>query len=104
MKWKAHKLMNTDSFFDFWDKSDPFLRFMKIREDNSHLEACRTEVIKDNLSPSWKPIEMNAGRLHTMNNSRFKYFFENIEDCNVGIGSKVEKINLLVNAMLIQTC
>jgi hypothetical protein len=25
MKWKARKLMNTDSFFDFWDKSDPYL-------------------------------------------------------------------------------
>jgi hypothetical protein len=31
MKWKAQKLMNTDSYFDFWDKSDPFLKFMKIR-------------------------------------------------------------------------
>ena len=37
MKWKGHKLMNTDSFFDFWDKSDPYLKFLKIRSDNSFL-------------------------------------------------------------------
>ena len=27
--------MNTDSYFDFWDKSDPYLKFLKIRDDNS---------------------------------------------------------------------
>ena len=35
MKWKAKKLMNTDSYFDFWDKSDPYIKLLKIREDNS---------------------------------------------------------------------
>jgi hypothetical protein len=35
MKWKAKNLMNTDSWFDFWDKSDPYLKFMKIRADNT---------------------------------------------------------------------
>lgn len=35
MKWRAQKLMNTDSYFDFWDKSDPYLKFMKIRGDNT---------------------------------------------------------------------
>ena len=42
MKWKAKKLMNTDSFFDFWDKSDPYLKFLKIRSDNSFIEVHRT--------------------------------------------------------------
>lgn len=42
MKWKAKKLMNTDSFFDFWDKSDPYLRILKIRNDNSLIEVHRT--------------------------------------------------------------
>lgn len=35
MKFKAIKLMNTDSWFDWWDKSDPYLKFLKIREDNT---------------------------------------------------------------------
>ena len=30
MKWQARKLINTDSWFDFWDKSDPYLKFLKI--------------------------------------------------------------------------
>ncbi len=29
--------MNTDSFFDFWDKSDPYLKFLKLREDNTYI-------------------------------------------------------------------
>lgn len=37
MKWKGVKLMNTDSIFDWWDKSDPYLKFLKIRSDNSFL-------------------------------------------------------------------
>lgn len=32
MKWIGSKLMNTDGWFD---KSDPFLRFNRIREDNT---------------------------------------------------------------------
>lgn len=46
--------MNTDSWFDFWDKSDPYLKFLKIRSDNTFIQAGRTEVIMDNLEPNWK--------------------------------------------------
>lgn len=49
MKWRGKKLMNTDSFFDFWDKSDPYLKFLKIRTDNSFIESGRTEVVNNNL-------------------------------------------------------
>ncbi len=42
MKFKGVKLMNTDSFFDFWDKSDPYLKFLKIRDDNTYIEVART--------------------------------------------------------------
>ena len=54
MKWRAHKLMNTDSWFDFWDKSDPYLKFSKIRRDNTLVEATRTEIVYENLNPDWK--------------------------------------------------
>jgi hypothetical protein len=33
MKFRAEKIMNTDSVFDFWDKSDPYLKFMKYRDE-----------------------------------------------------------------------
>ncbi len=41
-KWKGRKLMNTDSWFDFWDKSDPYLKFFKVRNDNTLIEVART--------------------------------------------------------------
>ncbi len=37
MKYSAQKLMNTDSIFDFWDKSDPYLKFLKLRDDNTFI-------------------------------------------------------------------
>lgn len=63
MGWKGVKLTNTDSWFDWWDKSDPYLRFIKVRADNTHLEAQRTEVIMNDLNPQWKKIEIPINRL-----------------------------------------
>ena len=45
MKWKAEKLTNTDSWFDFWDKSDPYIKFFKMRNDNSLVQVHKTEWI-----------------------------------------------------------
>lgn len=58
MKYKAQKLMNTDSIFDFWDKSDPYLKFLKLRDDNTFLEVARTNTVQNNLNPNWNPIEI----------------------------------------------
>lgn len=55
--------MNTDSFFDWWDKSDPYLKFIRIRNDNTFIEVARTEVIQNNLNPSWKQVEMSKTKL-----------------------------------------
>ncbi len=68
MKWRAKKLMNTDSIFDFWDKSDPYLKFLKVRGDNTLVEAGRTEIIKSNLNPSWRWIELPLTKLVKENN------------------------------------
>lgn len=77
MKWKAQKLANTDSMFDFWDRSDPYLKFMKIRSDNSLIEAGRTQVIKNDLNPNWKPIEVSLGKLiHADSNTSGKFKIE----------------------------
>lgn len=56
MKFRGVKLMNTDSIFDFWDKSDPYLKFLKIRDDNTYVEMGRTNTINNNLNPVWNPI------------------------------------------------
>lgn len=64
MKFKAIKLANTDSIFDFWDKSDPYIRLLKIRPDNSLIVAHKTAHIEDTLDPDWPPITIEAYRLH----------------------------------------
>ena len=56
MKFRGIKLMNTDSIFDFWDKSDPYLKFTKKRDDGSYIEVARTDKILDNLNPNWNPV------------------------------------------------
>jgi hypothetical protein len=63
MKWSARTLMNTDSWFDWWDKSDPYLKFLKIRKDNTLIDVGRTNVMMDNLNPSWQLIEISLSKL-----------------------------------------
>ena len=42
MKWKAVKVMNTDSIFDWWNKSDPYLKFLKLRQDGTTVPIAQT--------------------------------------------------------------
>lgn len=68
--------MNTDSWFDFWDKSDPYIKFLKLRRDNTFVEATRTEVIPENLNPNWKELEVKAGRLIREDNQKQQFKVE----------------------------
>ncbi|GCB63596.1 copine-3-like [Scyliorhinus torazame] len=43
---------------DFFGKSDPYLEFYKQTEDGRWQMAHRTEVIKNNLNPSWRPFRI----------------------------------------------
>lgn len=63
MKWSAKRLMNTDSWFDWWDKSDPYLKFLKIRKDNTLIDVGRTNVMMNNLDPSWQLLEIPLSKL-----------------------------------------
>jgi hypothetical protein len=84
--------MNTDSWFDFWDKSDPYLKFLKIRDDNSYLDIQRTEVVQNNLNPIWKFIEISPSRLMNPNKEGFRYTNLHLE-LKYGTGKRVAKIN-----------
>uniref|UniRef100_A0A671TFP3 Copine-3 n=1 Tax=Sinocyclocheilus anshuiensis TaxID=1608454 RepID=A0A671TFP3_9TELE len=50
------------SSYDMFGKSDPFLEFFKQEEDGKWQLVHRTEVIKNNLNPSWKKFTVS---LHT---------------------------------------
>lgn len=43
---------------DFWGKSDPYLEFCKQSPDGKWQMVHRTEVVKRNLNPTWKPYKI----------------------------------------------
>ncbi|KMS95665.1 hypothetical protein BVRB_006000 [Beta vulgaris subsp. vulgaris] len=44
---------------DLFSKSDPFLVISKIVESGISIPICKTEVIKDDLDPTWKSVFLN---------------------------------------------
>lgn len=48
---------------DFFGKSDPYLEFLRVNEDNSFTVVHRTEVIKNTLNPNWAPFKIHARNL-----------------------------------------
>lgn len=60
MQWQGVKLKNVDGWFD---KSDPFLRFNRVREDNTAVIVHETEAVMDNLNPCWKLFEITSQKL-----------------------------------------
>ncbi|KAF5204581.1 Bonzai-like protein [Thalictrum thalictroides] len=44
---------------DLFSKSDPFLVISKIVESGDPIPVCKTEVIKNDLNPTWKPLCLN---------------------------------------------
>lgn len=48
---------------DFFSKSDPFLMISKQMESGTTVPICRTEVVKNNLNPVWKPIFLSISQV-----------------------------------------
>eukprot|EP00249_Psilotum_nudum_P013506 c24369_g1_i2 orf=775-2379(+) len=48
---------------DFFTRSDPFLRISRLYEDGSFIPVYKTEVKKNDLNPTWKPISMTLQQL-----------------------------------------
>jgi hypothetical protein len=48
---------------DFLSKSDPYLEFHRQMPDGAFQVVHRTEVIKNDLNPTWKPCEIKASTL-----------------------------------------
>uniref|UniRef100_A0A8I3WZD1 Copine-6 n=1 Tax=Callithrix jacchus TaxID=9483 RepID=A0A8I3WZD1_CALJA len=59
LTFRAHKLDNKDLF----SKSDPFMEIYKTNGDQSDQLVWRTEVVKNNLNPSWEPFRLS---LHSL--------------------------------------
>uniref|UniRef100_A0A8C8RZH3 Copine 6 n=1 Tax=Pelusios castaneus TaxID=367368 RepID=A0A8C8RZH3_9SAUR len=59
LEFRAQRLDNKDLF----SKSDPFLEIYKVKSNNTEQLVIRTEVINNNLSPSWEPFRVS---LHSL--------------------------------------
>ncbi|PWA60426.1 copine-3 [Artemisia annua] len=59
LKFKCSNLENKD----FFSKSDPFLVISKLVEGGATVPVCRTEVLKNNLKPEWKPVHLNVSQV-----------------------------------------
>ena len=59
LTFEAKKLDNLDTF----SKSDPFLEISRANENWEFSLVHRTEVVDNNLSPTWRPFEKNVSGL-----------------------------------------
>jgi len=69
MQWSGKKLMNTDGFFG---KSDPFLRFFRIKKNGELLKVYETEVVKNDLNPKWEAFSISSFKLGACHSKIFK--------------------------------
>ncbi|GLT60298.1 hypothetical protein SLA2020_330700 [Shorea laevis] len=53
---------------DLLSKSDPFLVISKLVESGDPVPVCKTEVIKNDLKPTWKPIFLNIQQVGSKEN------------------------------------
>lgn len=52
LKFRCSALENKDLL----SKSDPFLRISRAAESGGSIPICKTEVVNNNLNPTWKPL------------------------------------------------
>ncbi|XP_062143748.1 protein BONZAI 3-like isoform X1 [Alnus glutinosa] len=53
---------------DLFSKSDPFLKISRIVESGDPVPICKTEVVNNNLNPTWKPLCMSMNQFGSMDN------------------------------------
>ncbi|KAI7845503.1 hypothetical protein COHA_000926 [Chlorella ohadii] len=55
----AQRLENKDTF----GKSDPFLKISKARENGAWAPVVKSEVVSNNLNPTWRPLRVSMASL-----------------------------------------
>ncbi|XP_015888545.1 protein BONZAI 1 isoform X1 [Ziziphus jujuba] len=53
---------------DLFSRSDPFLVISKVGEGGTKIPVCRTEVLKNELKPIWKPVFLNIQKVGSKEN------------------------------------
>lgn len=53
---------------EIFSKSDPFLKISRPLENGSYVPVCKTEVKRNNLNPTWKPVTLSLQQAGSMDN------------------------------------
>ncbi|KAL4361769.1 hypothetical protein GQ457_04G014740 [Hibiscus cannabinus] len=53
---------------DLFSKSDPFLVISKLMESEISFPVCKTEVLKNDFNPTWKPVFLNIQQVGSKDN------------------------------------
>ena len=61
-RW-CNALMQRRRSDGWFGKSDPFFVISKSREDGTFAACCKSDVVTNNLSPTWKPLRVPLQRL-----------------------------------------
>ncbi|PRQ50027.1 putative C2 domain, protein BONZAI [Rosa chinensis] len=64
IKFRCSRLENKDLF----SKSDPFLRISRMVETGGCVPICKTEVVDNNLNPTWKSLCLSMQQIGSKDN------------------------------------
>ncbi|KAI4369638.1 hypothetical protein MLD38_018059 [Melastoma candidum] len=76
---------------DLFSKSDPFLRISRIVEFGSSIPICKTEVVNNNLNPTWKPLCLSMQQFGSKQNLLVIECFDFNSNGNHVLIGKVQK-------------
>ncbi|XP_077240578.1 protein BONZAI 3-like isoform X2 [Tasmannia lanceolata] len=76
---------------DLFSKSDPFLRISKIVESGGSVPICKTEVVNNNLNPTWKPVSLSMHQLGSKDNPLIIDCYDFNSNGNHDLIGKVQK-------------
>ncbi|KAF8038952.1 hypothetical protein BT93_B1491 [Corymbia citriodora subsp. variegata] len=85
--FRCSQLENKDMF----SKSDPFLRISRVVESGGSLPICKTEVINNNLNPSWMPLCLSMQQLGSKENPLVIECFDFDTSGNHALMGKLQK-------------
>ncbi|KAL8166410.1 hypothetical protein V2J09_007909 [Rumex salicifolius] len=76
---------------DLFSKSDPFLRISRIVEGGQAVPICKTEVIMNNLNPTWKRVTLSVQQYGSKDNPLIIECFDFDTSGNHKLIGKIQK-------------
>ncbi|XP_047971154.1 protein BONZAI 3-like [Salvia hispanica] len=87
LRFRCSALENKDTF----STSDPFLRISRASENGGYIPICKTEVVNNNLNPTWKPLCLTMQQFMSKENPLLIECFDFNTNGNHVLIGKVQK-------------